>query len=271
MRADADFAGKGVVVTGAAGGIGQALCFRFGRAGARIAALDRDADGLGDLARDLEKSGIEAFPQLCDITDAEQCTAAIASVTERLGGVDVLVNNAGITHRSPFLETELSVYRRVIDVNLFGALYCTKAAMESLLERQGLIIVLSSVAGFAPLPGRTGYCASKHALHGLFEMLCCEFADSGVRVMMVCPGFTATKIERSALDGKGGLTRLSWAPVGKVATAESVAEAIYRGARSGRRLVVLSRVGRASRLLSRLWPGAYERTVTRMVRLDRSR
>jgi NAD(P)-dependent dehydrogenase (short-subunit alcohol dehydrogenase family) len=268
VRADTDFEGKNVVVTGAAGGIGQALCFRFGQAGARIAALDRDSKGLAGLIRDLEKSGIVSSAQLCDVTEAEQCAAAIASVTERLGGVDVLINNAGITHRSPFLETDLSVYRRVIDVNLFGSLYCTKAAMESLLERRGLIVVLSSVAGFSPLPGRTGYCASKHALHGMFETLRCELADRGVRVMMVCPGFTSTKIERSALDGKGGLTPHPWSPVGKVAKPESVAEAIYRGARSGRRIIVLSRVGRASRFLSRLWPGAYERTVTRMVRLD---
>jgi short-subunit dehydrogenase len=140
--------------------------------------------------------------------------------------------------------------------------------MESLLERRGMVIVLSSVAGFAPLPARTGYCASKHALHGLFETLRCELADHGVRVMMVCPGFTATKIDRSALDGKGGFASHPWSPVGKVATAESVAEAIYRGARSGRRILVLSRVGRASRLVSRLWPGAYERTVTRMFRRD---
>jgi NAD(P)-dependent dehydrogenase (short-subunit alcohol dehydrogenase family) len=271
VRADTDFAGKGVIVTGAAGGIGRALCFRFGQAGARIAALDRDAEGLRDLARDLEKSGIESFSQICDVTDAEQCAAAMASVTERLEGVDVLINNAGITHRSPFLETDLSVYRRVIEVNVFGALHCTKAAMKSLLERRGLIIVLSSIAGFSPLPARTGYCASKHALHGLFETLRCELADQGVRVMMVCPGFTATKIDRSALDGKGGLASHPWSPVGKVATPESVAEAVYRGARSGRRILVLSRVGRASRLVSRLLPGVYERTVTRMFRRDVNR
>lgn len=271
MSTEGEFGGKTVVITGAAGGIGRALCLRFGREGARIAALDRDREGLDALAGELQDARIETLIEQCDVTDPDQCVGAIASVEQRFGGVDVLINNAGISHRSPLLETELPVYRRVMDVNFFGAVHCTKPAIRSLLERRGLVIVISSIAGRGPLPGRTGYSASKHALHGFFETLRCELASQGLRVMMVCPSFTATNIERSALDGKGNPTSQAWDTVGKIATPESVAEAVYRGARSGRRLLVLSITGRAAYLISRLWPSLYERVVSRMFRVEVNR
>jgi NAD(P)-dependent dehydrogenase (short-subunit alcohol dehydrogenase family) len=269
VATESEFRGKTVAVTGAAGGIGRALCLRFGREGARIAALDLDREGLDALAGELKSAGIETLIEQCDVTDPDQCARAIASVEQHFGGVDVLINNAGISHRSPLVETELAVYRKVMDVNFFGAVHCTKPAIRSLLERRGLIIVLSSIAGRGPLPGRTGYSASKHALHGFFETLRCELVPQGVRVMMVCPSFTKTNIERSALDGKGNPTSQAWDTVGKIATPESVAEAVYRGARSGQRLLVLSLTGRAANFVSRHWPSLYERLVSRMFRVDK--
>jgi NAD(P)-dependent dehydrogenase (short-subunit alcohol dehydrogenase family) len=255
-----------VVVTGAAGGIGRALCLRFGRAGNRIGALDRDTAGIERLTGDLEAAGIETFPQLCDVTDPESCNGAIASVEERFGGVDILINNAGITHRSPFIETDPSVYRRVMDVNFFGALHCTKAAIDTLLERRGLVVVIASVAGFSPLPERTGYCASKYALRGFFDTLRCELEDRGVRVLVVCPGFTATEIERNALDGQGGPAKHPQSRVGRLAAPDSVADAVYRGAQSGRRMLVLSGVGRTAYLLTRIAPSLHKRVVSRLFR-----
>jgi NAD(P)-dependent dehydrogenase (short-subunit alcohol dehydrogenase family) len=262
------FEGKVVVVTGAAGGIGAALCRRFARAGARIAALDRDAAGAEALADELAGAGASAAAFPCDVTDASSCDAAVRAAALRFGGIDVLVNNAGITHRSLFAATDLSVYRRVMDVNFFGALHCTKAALGSLLERRGLVVVTSSVAGFAPLLGRSGYCASKHALHGLFETLRCELAPAGVGVLLVCPGFTATGIERSALGGRGEPASHPQSRVGGQASPDDVAEAVVRAAGARRRLLVLTPVGRASSLLSRLWPAAYERLMSRALRSE---
>jgi len=257
------FAGKTVVVTGAGGGIGRALCLRFGRAGAHIAALDIDSTGLETLERELADAGVDVSTHTCDVADLARCRDTVRTIEERFGGIDVLINNAGITHRSPFVRTELSVYQRLMAVNFFGALNCTKACLDALLRHKGLIIVISSVAGFSPLLARSGYSASKYALHGFFETLRCELAGPGVRVMIVCPGFTTTQIERRALDGAGESAGYPETGLGKMSSPEEVADAIYRGARSERRLLVLSPLGRLVRLLSRFAPATYERAMTR--------
>ncbi len=269
MRAspqERSFEGQVAVVTGAAGGIGRALCLRFGRAGARIAPLDRDAAGIAALTRELAETGIEAKPITCDVADPAQCTSALRVIEEHFGGVDVLINNAGITHRSPFTRTDISVYERIMAVNFFGSLHCTKAALDSLLLRKGMIIVISSVAGFSPLLGRSGYSASKYALNGFFETLRCELAGHGVRVMIVCPGFTATNIERSAMDGSGGRAGYPQSGLGKMRSPEQVADAVYRAARSGKRLLVLSPLGRLVQILSRFAPASYARAMSRRFR-----
>ena len=186
---------------------------------------------------------------------------AIKAVLEREGRIDVLVNNAGITHRSSFADTELAVFQRIMAVNYFGALHCTKAALPSLIARGGQIIVLSSLSGFAPLLYRSAYNASKHALHGLFETLRYELKGSGVNVMLVCPGFTATDLRKNALVGDGSVAAQPPLAMGKVASPQEVAEAIYHGALKRRRLLVLSNVDWRARVLARFFPRLFERVL----------
>jgi NAD(P)-dependent dehydrogenase (short-subunit alcohol dehydrogenase family) len=264
-------AGHTGVVSGAAGGIGRALAWRFGRGGARVALLDLDGAGVAAEARALARAGYSSLGLACDVTDPDACAKAIAEVSERLGGVDVLVANAGVSHRSLFLETELPVYRRVMDVNFFGALHLVKAAQEALLRTRGRIVAISSVAGFAPLLGRSGYCASKHALQGFFGTLRAELASRGVGVLVVCPGVTATGIERHALDGRGAPALRPQSRVGRQARPEDVADAVYHALRRGRRELVLTPVGRVSRGLMRLSPRLYERLMTRSLRVELAR
>ncbi len=258
-----DFSGRCVAITGAGGGLGRALALRFVAAGARVAALDRDAVGLERVASELRAVGAQFVTLVCDVSSESECRSALARSRQVLGAVDVLVNNAGITHRSAFQHTDPAVIRKVMEVNFFGALHCTHAAMPDLVARSGMLIAVSSVAGFAPLIARTGYAASKHALHGFFGSLRTELAASGVSVMLVCPSFIATGIEKNALAGDGGAARHPQSIVGARLTPEVMAERIFDAATRDLRLLLPDRVSRLSWWVSRLAPRLYERLMTR--------
>lgn len=265
------FEGKCVVITGAGGGLGLAYARRFGQAGARLALLDIKAAKVEAAAGQLALEGVEALPVTCDVADPESVVTAMDKVMAHFGGVDVLINNAGISARAAFEQTHLSVFHRVMAVNFFGAVYATKAALGSLKRRKGLIITISSLAGFSPLLGRTAYSASKHALHGLFDSLRSELRDTGVGVLIVCPGFTATGIGSAALDGDGTITRHPQSTVGRPAAPDDVADKVFRAAENKERLLVLTPVGRIGRLLNMISPGLYERLMVRSVKSELER
>lgn len=254
-----------VVVTGAASGIGAAVCAEFGKHGARIALIDMDEQNLEARAQELTALDIDTFTLKCDVSVPDQCQAVMQQIVSHYGGIDVLVNNAGITQRCAFVDAQISMYRKVMDVNFFGALNCTVAAIESLIQRQGTIIVTSSIAGLTPVLGRTGYCASKHALHGFFSTLRAELRKHGVHVMIVCPGFTSTNLQTRALGGDCNVTSHPQSKVGKQALPGDVAGAIYRGVLKRKSLLVLSPVGKISYLFHKLAPGLYERVMAKQL------
>lgn len=272
MTPQRDFRGKVVVITGAAGGLGRALVHAFAQVGAHVAALDRDACALEALARDLGAlAGLDAtawMTAVCDVTRLDDCQAAIAQVCARFGGVDVLINNAGIAHRSAFADTQVDVLRRVMDVNFFGAVHCTHAAIASLRQRAGMVIAISSVAGFAPLIGRTGYAASKHALHGFFDSLRTEVQDDGVDVLIVCPSFIDTGIDRAALGADGQPAAQPRTTTGKTTQPAEVANAILHAARQRRQRLLLGFTAQAAWWLSRLWPARYAAVMRKRLRAE---
>ena len=151
-------------------------------------------------------------------------------------------------------------------VNFFGSLFCTKAAIDSLIARKGIIIVIESLAGVSPLLGRTGYCASKHALHGFFTSLRSELRDTGVHIMLACPGFVKTNLQTRALGGDGQVTAHPQSMVGKPTSAQNVAEDIYKGALNKRHLLILTPVGKLAYWVNKLAPILYERLMARQVR-----
>jgi NAD(P)-dependent dehydrogenase (short-subunit alcohol dehydrogenase family) len=257
---------KIVVVTGAASGIGASISRKFAQAGATIGMLDKDEKGVRAAAAELVAAGMNAVGLPCDVSQEAQCAAAIRVIIDRYGGIDILVNNAGITQRSAFVETRLSVYRKLMEVNFFGSLHCTKSAIESLIERRGMIIIIESIAGLAPLLGRTAYCASKHALHGLFTSLRSEMRASGVHVMIVCPGFVKTNLQNRALGGDGRVTTIPQSRVGKQDSPDRIAEAVYRGGLKQKNLLILSPIGKLTYWISRLTPVLYERIMTRQLK-----
>ena len=259
MRGRRDLRGLGVVVTGASGGLGSALCACYAAAGAKIAAIDLDAARVEALAAALRAQDAIAIAIACDIADEAGCAAAIAQAQHALGGVDVLVNNAGISARVLLRESAPAVARRVMAVNYFGAVHATQAALPSLIERHGQIVVISSVAGFAPLVGRTAYAASKHALHGFFDSLRAELRGTGVEVTIACPSFIATGIEGAALGATGRAPATPRQTGCDEASADAIAALIVDAARRGVRLCLPGRTARLAWWVSRVAPATYER------------
>lgn len=266
--ASGELKNKIAVVTGAASGIGTAISKAFAARGARLGLLDIDEAAVKAVADEMTAGGTDAFGIGCDVAREAECEAAIQSIITHYGGIDILVNNAGITQRSAFVDTKVSVYRQVMDVNFFGSLHSTKFAITSLIERKGAIIIIESLAGVAPLLGRTGYCASKHALHGLFTSLRAELIGSGVHIMIVCPGFVKTQLQTRALGGDGSITRHPQSTVGRQDSPARVADAICQAMLKKKSLLVLSPVGKLTYWLSRFAPNLYERLMARQLKAE---
>lgn len=258
-----NFKNSVMVVTGAAGNLGTAFCERFGKEGAKIIALDLNPEDVEKLAQQLKTKDIQVFAQACDITNAEACLAAVQAGKQHFGRIDHLINNAGITHIEHYRKMDKSknIVRKVMEVNFFGSVNATEACLEDIVKRGGMIFTVSSVAGFAPLIGRTAYSASKHALHGFFESLRAELADDGVQCMMICPSFVSPN-KPKGYNEEDALEKSSiYQPkklVGKEVTATMVAEAVYNGALANKPLIKVGKVSKQSYLLTRIAPNLYE-------------
>lgn len=258
-----DFAGRTVLISGAAGGLGAALCRRFAAAGAHIAAADLDAGRLEVLVAELRNRGSQALALPGDIADAAHCKAAVGTALARFGALDGLINNAGISHRSLLQDTDPGVIRRVMEVNFFGALYLTHAALPHIVARRGMIAAVSSVAGYAPLIGRSGYSASKHALHGFFDSLRSEIEGAGVGVTLICPAFIRTGIGAAGLGGDGTAASGPRITSGGESMPEDIAERIFAAVAENRRLLLPDRTSRLAWWVSRLAPAVYARAMKR--------
>lgn len=198
-----NFQDRVVWITGASSGIGEALAEAFHRAGAKLILSARRED---ELRRVQAKCGGEPNTRVLplDVSNSQELPAKAEAALKMFGAVDIAVLNAGITQRSLTRSTVESVYRRLMEVNFFGPQALARAVLPSMLERKrGHFVVISSIAGKFGSPLRSGYSASKFALHGFFEVLRVEESRNGISVTMVCPGFIRTNISVSALKGDG--------------------------------------------------------------------
>jgi NAD(P)-dependent dehydrogenase (short-subunit alcohol dehydrogenase family) len=193
-----------VIVTGASSGIGEALAVRLARRGARLTLAARNGDELARVAQRCQEAGGEATTVTTDVADPESCRRMVERAVTAFGGVDSLVNNAGITMLARFDEvTDLSVFDKVMRVNYLGAVYATHFALPHVKRARGLLVAVSSLTGKFGAPTRCAYAASKHAMEGFFDTIRIELAPSGVDVLVVSPGFIATDIRAKALGGDG--------------------------------------------------------------------
>ena len=248
------FRNKSVVITGASSGIGKALAYEFASLGANVTLGARQSDKLAAIAEDLEKHGYKAAWCATDVTQAEDCRRLIETAVDKFGGIDILICNAGISMRALFDDVDLEVLHRLMDVNFWGTVYCTKYALRYIQASRGSIVGVSSVAGLHGRPGRTGYSASKYARTGFLDTVRVENIKKGVHVMIACPGFTATNVRYSALTADGSRQGETPRKEEKMRTAEEVAGRIARGIKHRRRLVLMEFEGRATHFIKKFSP-----------------
>ena len=184
-----DLHGRRVWVSGAAQGIGRAIAERFAAGGARVVLTDVNEDGVREAAAAI---GGEAHGERCDVTDGAAVEASLAAAAERLGGLDVIVNNAGIEIGKPLVEHETDEVRLVLDVNVVGVFHGMKHGTPHLAATRGVFINMASVAGLGGAPLLSIYCASKGAVMRMSEVAAIELKDAGIRVMTICPAFVDT-------------------------------------------------------------------------------
>ena len=263
-----NYGDRTVVITGAGGAIGSALARRFARERARIVLIDNSEERLKTLRDVLHSCGSCPLVLPADIAQPDACTSAIDRALMEFGSIDILINNAGITQFGLCEHTRTDVYRSIFDVNFFGSVNCTIAALPALIASKGAIGVISSIAGFAPLLGRAGYCASKHALHGYFDTLRCEVRRHGIYVTLICPGFTESDLEKRALAADGSISVAGRTQVGATASPDDVADAAYAAITARRRIVVLSSIGKISRLIRTCAPSLYDRVMTNRLKAE---
>ena len=251
-----------ILITGGTSGIGRACALEFGRAGYQVVITGRDQARLADMAQALAAAGITHLTVQADVGERTAAARAVQATIDRFGRLDVLLNNAGLSMRARFQDTDLNVLEQLMQTNFFGTVYSTKFALPHLLESKGSIVGISSIAGFRGLPGRTGYSASKFAMNGFLEALRTELLGQGVHVLLAAPGFTESNIRRAALAADA--RPHNEAPrrdEGQMMSSEEVARRLLLAVRRRQRTLVLTGLGKLTVFLNKWLPGLTDRLV----------
>lgn len=263
------FADRIVWITGASSGIGAALAAAFHRAGAHVVLSARREDALGRVWEGCAGGVGEGMIVPLDVTDEVALRDAHTRVIDRFGRIDILVNNAGLAQRALVKDTDMAVYRRLFEVNFFAAAALTKLVLPAMIERRsGHIVAVTSVAGKYSTPYRSGYNASKFAMHGFFDSLRAELAPDNVAVTLVVPGAIRTDISVNALRGDGSAygrrTRIFEQGMDPADCATRILDAVFK---KKNEVMIASGEARRLVLLQRFFPAL----TSRLVRLRKSR
>lgn len=258
------FKNKVVWITGASSGIGEHLAYALAREGARVVLSSRNKKELERVQTGCV-AGSEVHIVPLDVTNADAVAPVAAEIARTIGPVDILINNAGISQRDLALNTNLSVDRKIMEVNYFGTLAITKVVAADMQARKtGHIVVMSSVLGKIGVPYRSAYAASKHALHGYFDSLRAELHKDGIKVTLICPGYVFTNVTANALKGDGtpnavieDSTRSGFPP-------DIFAIKALKAIRQYRREVVIAKTEGLGVLLQRFVPALYARIARNM-------
>ncbi|WP_410982213.1 3-ketoacyl-ACP reductase [Bacillus cereus] len=225
--------GKNALITGAGRGIGRAVAIALAKEGVNVGLLARSEENLKAVAKEVEAEGVKAVIVTADVSSYEEVTTAIETLKSGLGSIDILINNAGISKFGKFLELEVADWEKIIQVNLMGVYYATRAALPSMIEQQsGDIINISSTAGQKGAPVTSAYSASKFGVLGLTESLAMEVRKHNIRVTALTPSTVATDmaVDLGLTDGNPD----------KVMQAEDIAEFIVAQLKLNKRTFIKS-------------------------------
>lgn len=251
------FQNKVVVITGASSGIGKALAEEALRRGAFVAVCARNYQKLTTIFQANDK----LLMVQADVTQQADCDMFIEKTIEKWGRVDILINNAGSSMRALFQDLDIKVIKELMDVNFWGTVYTTKAAVNSIVENKGSIVGISSIAGYRGLPGRTGYSASKFAMQGFLETIRTELLYKGVNVMWACPGFTASNIRNTALAADGKAQKETPLDESSLMSSEECARIILDGIEKRKRTIVMTGQGKLTVWLNKLFPKLMDKII----------
>jgi short-subunit dehydrogenase len=257
------FSGQSVLVTGAAAGIGRALCLELCRGGAHVYAGDIQQDKLQTLADSAQGNG-SITPLLLNVTDAGQYAAAFEQILAERNTLDMVINNAGIVVGGDFRETSMAEIEKITSINYWGVMHGTKQAYDIMTaQRSGHIVNVASPAGVLPVPLSTAYCATKHAVVGLSHSLRAEGALYGVKVSVVLPGMVKSELWENAINtGDYDYKKeMESNPISQI-TAEQAAVDILKGIKRNRQDIVFPFVNRLIVKLYQMFPGIMTGVVT---------
>ncbi len=252
---------KVVIITGASSGIGKALAYEFSSHGSKVVMGARNGESLYEIAEDIKQKGGEAIFVKTDVSVEAECENLINEAINKFGDIDILINNAGISMRALFQDTELSVIKKLMDVNFWGAVFCTKYALPHILANKGSVVGVSSIAGIKALPARTGYSASKYALDGFLEALRVENLKKGIHVLIAYPGFTASNIRNTSLGADGSAQGESPRNEDKMMTSAAVAKHIYNAVVKRKKKIILTGQGKLIFQINKFVPSMLDKMI----------
>ena len=198
------FENKVVWITGASSGIGEATVYAFAKEGAKLILSARREEELERVKRNTQLPDVDVLVLPLDVEKPKEFAAKVAQIKKHFGSIDVLFNNAGISQRSSVEESDMEVYHKIMDINFFGVVALTKEVLPIMQKQQsGHIAVTSSISGKVGTPMRSGYCATKHALHGFFDSLRAEVWQEHIGITLICPGYIHTNISINAISADG--------------------------------------------------------------------
>ncbi|MCQ2133793.1 MAG: SDR family oxidoreductase [Bacteroidales bacterium] len=240
------FRDKVVIITGASSGIGLASARLLGSYGAKMVIAARSIGTLYQVAPTISTDPSKVLCVQTDVSVEEECKALIDAAVERFGRIDILVNNAGISMRAMFKDLDLKVIKRLMDVNFWGTVYCTKYALPHLLKTKGSVVGVISVAGYTALPARTGYSSSKYAIRGFLDTIRIEHMHEGLHVLVFAPGYTSSNVRNAALTADGSAQGETPLAEDKLMSAERVAKYMAKALYKRKKTMVLTTLGKAS-------------------------